>query len=204
MLHSYLNLSYEKLYIDYYMENIQSDNKLTDDILYNIIDHTKLNIIINWKGNKQNLNEKYNRMIPLKDLLKILDNGKIKEKVNFISIQKDISDEEQLLLKKNNIKNMSTIDNNENAFSNSLQIMKKCNLVISTDTSIVHIAGTANIKCCVLLTKGCDWRWTRNDEHTKWYPKLKLFRQNQIHDWHTVISELKLYILHLINENKNE
>ena len=50
MLHSYLNLSYEKLYIDYYMENIQSDNKLTDDILYNIIDHTKLNIIIKLKS----------------------------------------------------------------------------------------------------------------------------------------------------------
>ena len=48
-------------------------------------------------------------------------------------------------------------------------------LVITTDTSVPHLAGTIGARSWVLLHRPSDWRWTANGESTPWYPKLKLF-----------------------------
>ena len=54
--------------------------------------------------------------------------------------------------------------------------------------------NSLDIKTYVLLTLGCEWRWT-NDKTTNWYPKAHLLRQTELSNWTTVISELK-EILH--------
>ena len=71
--------------------------------------------------------------------------------------------------------------------------MKNVDLVISTDTSIIHFAGSMGIKSVCLLTIGNDWRWT-SDVKTNWYPDIKLLRQNKFNDWSNVINELNDYI----------
>ena len=63
----------------------------------------------------------------------------------------------------------NVIDNDGDAFKDTLTILKKVDLVISTDTSLTHIAATANVKCWALLTTGCDWRWiTDNINNTSY------------------------------------
>ena len=66
------------------------------------------------------------------------------------------------ILEKYNVKDLSEIidNDNEKAFYDSVTIMKNVDLVISTDTSIIHLAGSMGIKSVCLLTIGNEWRWT--------------------------------------------
>ena len=46
-----------------------------------------------------------------------------------------------------------------------------------TDTSLVHLSANLNVKTFVLLTLGCEWRWTSDAKTTNWYPESILIRQ---------------------------
>lgn len=185
MLLHMLNLTYETVYVDYYLEKVIGNPiNLTD-----IINVNKKNVIINWSGNKLNIMERYNRSIELKQLIPLFT--QFAETINFISIQQSLSQTEIDILNKYNIKNCGqSIDKDGDAFKDSITILRAADIVISTDTSLVHLAGTMNLKCWCLLTFGCDWRWVGDDN--KWYPKVKLLRQQKVSIWDNVISELAI------------
>jgi len=183
MLMYHLNLTYETIYIDYYLENINGNPIDTS----NILDTNKRNIIINWCGNKTNIMERYNRSIELVKLVPVFK--EYTSTVNWISIQKVVSNEERYILNENNVKNYGdAFDNDGDAYKDTVTLLKGVDLVITTDTSLVHLAGTMNIPCWCLLTIGCDWRWTY--EKNNWYPNVKTFRQNRLSNWDNVISEV--------------
>jgi hypothetical protein len=184
MLFSYLNLHYSNIYIDYYLEFLPNSN-LT---LKTYLNKNKSNVIINWCGNKLCSHEKHNRSIYLNKLSNLFK--KTNSFINWICVQKNVSQEEKSILNKYNVKYIGDqIDNDADCYKDTITILKQVDLVISTDTSLVHIAGTANILCWCLLVKGCDWRWT-NDETTKWYPNIKLIRQTNVSNWTDVIDKV--------------
>lgn len=67
-------------------------------------------------------------------------------------------------------------------------------LVITTDTSIAHLAGAMGKPVWILLPRIADWRWMEDVETTPWYPTARLFRQRRRGDWgevqERVITEL--------------
>lgn len=63
-------------------------------------------------------------------------------------------------------------------------------LVISTDTSIAHLAGAMGKSVWILLPHIADWRWMENIETTPWYPTARLFRQQKRGDWHGVLNRV--------------
>jgi hypothetical protein len=166
--------SFNKLFIDYYLEPL---------LIKNTIKKNKKNIIINWSCNKTNVEKKHNCSIPLEELITICDNNEY----NWFSVQKNTTEQERELLEKANVIHLN-LDNDGHAFKDTIELLGNIDLVISVDTSIVHIAGTANVDCWCLLTVGCEWRWTWKN---KWYPKVKLFRQEQLYDWSNVLDSIK-------------
>lgn len=64
-------------------------------------------------------------------------------------------------------------------------------LLITTDTSVPHLAGTIGAKSWVLLHQPTDWRWTADKEVTPWYPQMRLFRQKTKGVWTTLIDEVE-------------
>lgn len=176
----------EKEYWDinnnYYLKNIVGSNIS----LNNIINKNKKNIVINWSGNKANQNE-HIRTIDLKLLVNVL---KKHNNLNYISINKNLNDKEKRILKDNNILDLSNIiDNCNNSFYDTISILNNIDLVVSTDTSIVHLAGSMGIETICLLTTIREWRWT-NDENSNWYPKMKLLRQKELSNWNNVLELL--------------
>ena len=200
MLMYYLDLTYETMYTDYYLTCLPESQICLDDIIV----PTKKNIVINWHGNYENSCEKYNRGMNLSSMIPLFENESLSN-INWISVQKEVNKEEIDILKKYNVKNLyNVIDNDGDAFKDTLTILKKVDLVISTDTSLTHIAATANVKCWALLTTGCDWRWmTDNTNICTWYPKIKLIKQKSIGQWGSVITKVVKALIIIETKNTN-
>lgn len=183
----YLDIDYDKVkntFIPYKDKiNIEIGDKC-QTILNNIKPNT---YILNWKGNSKNPHEKHNRMMNLINALPLLKN----KSVNWLVLSKDINQQEMKILKKYNIAYVGKIIDKDRAFYDTITILNHKNIdgVISTDTSLPHLSLSLDIKTYVLLTTGCEWRWTR-DEKTNWYPKAILIRQEKHGDWSRPIQQL--------------
>jgi hypothetical protein len=168
-LHYALELDYKDIYIDYFPE---LPSYPVDVLLY-----TKPIMVINWKGNSDNSHERHNRSIPLSKCIPLFECNHIQ----WITITQDITSEEQLLLDQYNVKSYS-LDQSDESFRYSISILKQIQGMITTDTSLAHLCGTLGINTYVLLSAGCDWRWTKN-KTTNWYPNVTLIRQSKPFEW---------------------
>jgi tetratricopeptide (TPR) repeat protein len=74
-----------------------------------------------------------------------------------------------------------------NDFADTAAVMCRMDLVLTTDTSIAHLAGAMGLPVWVMLQFMPDWRWMRHREDSPWYPTMRLFRQNKPGDWEDVI-----------------
>jgi len=75
-------------------------------------------------------------------------------------------------------------------FSNTAALCECLDLVISMDTSIVHLNAALGNKTWVVLPFDCDWRWMIDREDNPWYRTVRLFRQNSRGDWNGVFERV--------------
>jgi len=69
-------------------------------------------------------------------------------------------------------------------------LMATLDMVITTDTSIAHLAGAMGKPVWILLPHLSDWRWMQQTETTPWYPTARLFRQSAPGDWDGVLDRV--------------
>ncbi len=77
-----------------------------------------------------------------------------------------------------------------NAFLDAAAVMRCLDLVITSDTSIAHLAGALGCPTWVALKHMPDWRWLLDREDSPWYPTLRLFRQREPGDWEDVFERM--------------
>jgi len=58
----------------------------------------------------------------------------------------------------------------DGAFVDRAAIMQHLDLVITSDTSVAHLAGALGRPVWVRLSTGCDWRWLVGRHDSLWYP----------------------------------
>ena len=64
-------------------------------------------------------------------------------------------------------------------FEDTIAILHNIDLLITIDTSIVHIAGVLNIKAWLLLGYVSDWRWFDDENICHWYNSVELVRMKE-------------------------
>jgi tetratricopeptide (TPR) repeat protein len=91
------------------------------------------------------------------------------------------------------------IDETQGAFMDTAAIMMNLDLVITSDTSIPHLAGALGIPVWLVLPNAPDWRWLLDRTDSPWYPTMRLFRQKQPGDWAGVFSDVQIAVQNLLN-----
>ncbi|QNI41237.1 tetratricopeptide repeat-containing glycosyltransferase family protein [Synechococcus sp. A15-28] len=71
-------------------------------------------------------------------------------------------------------------------------VVCSCDLIITSATTLCHLAGGLGVPTWTLLQKVPDWRWGAEEYQTGWYESMRLFRQRSDGDWASVIEDIKL------------
>jgi hypothetical protein len=76
-------------------------------------------------------------------------------------------------------------------FADTAALMANLDVIISVDTSVVHMAGALGRRVFTLLPFNPDFRWLLDRADSPWYPTMKLFRPARPGDWESVIANVK-------------
>jgi len=142
-----------------------------------------------WAGRPEHFNDA-NRSIALDTLAPLAASG-----ASFLSIQKGPKAAEA----KSPPSGMQLTDLSDEIadFDDTAAILSIADLLVSVDSSPVHLAGALGRPAWVLLPLLPDWRWLTDRNDTPWYPGHRLFRQTARSDWASVIAALSGELLML-------
>lgn len=159
-------------------------------------------VAIHWQGNPKFEKSNYSqgRSMPLMTMQKL---GSIKD-VEYLSLQKGKAAKE---LSNDNLLPMV---NGQELFSQSMNFedtaaaLACCDLLISTDSSVVHLAGAMGIPVWVALSWVPEWRWGLSGTKSLWYEKAYLFRQKKAGDWDQVIDDIRRKLKNELSRKGNK
>ena len=137
-----------------------------------------------WAGQVKHANDR-NRSIDLKVLEPLL----ALDGVSFVSIQRELRDNDAGLLAQH--ANVVHLGGELIDMADTAAVAALVDLVIAVDTSVVHLAGSLGRPTWVMLPFTPDWRWTLTGEQSPWYPQMRLFRQPAIADWQNVVVNVR-------------
>jgi hypothetical protein len=141
------------------------------------------------------------RSIPLKHFTPLAEVPEIQ----LISLQKGPGTEQlQALATTDHPPLVFPLDEAAGPFMDTAAIMQNLDLIICSDTVIVHLAGALGVPVWVALPAVPDWRWLLEREDSPWYPTLRLFRQNRTGDWTEVFQRLAKELARLVSSSKTD
>ncbi|MFV1966392.1 MAG: FkbM family methyltransferase [Pirellulaceae bacterium] len=91
------------------------------------------------------------------------------------------------------------LDGEAGPFMDTMAIMKNMDLIVTSDTSIPHLAGALDLPVWMALSVAPDWRWLLERDDSPWYPSMRLFRQQQLGDWEEVFARIADALRHRIS-----
>jgi len=144
-----------------------------------------LRVGVCWQGNKGAIDR--GRSFPLAALSALSQAG-----VRLISLQK--GDGAAQLAKLPDGLRVETLgeafDAGPDAFLDSAAVLSLCDLVVTSDTAMAHLAGALGVTTWVALKAVPDWRWLTEGGSSRWYPTMRLFRQTSRGNWGPVFGEM--------------
>jgi len=149
---------------------------------------------IAWQGNPQYPGDK-SRSIPLSQFapLAALDG------VTLFSLQQGFGVEQiESLAGEFLVLELGGRGNEKLDFPNTAALACQLDLVVTSDTSIAHLAGALAVPVWVALPLVADWRYLLDREDSPWYPSMRLFRQTTRGDWSTVFCRIAGHLAPLL------
>ena len=136
---------------------------------------------INWQGNpgveKTSLK---GRSLPLEAFATIMETTT----VTFLSLQKGFGSEQlaDCPFRHRFVRCQEEINRTWD-FVETAAIIANCDLVITSDTVVAHLAAGMGQPTWLLLTTVPEWRWGMEGDTSFWYPSMRLFRQRERGNW---------------------
>lgn len=135
--------------------------------------NAKLDIGVTWSGNPDHVNDKYRSTTP-----------------NYFRDLANFGDLYTLNPTESGTRGFTALKSGN--WGETISELSKLDLVITVDTSIVHLCGSLGMPCwLVLALKNNDFRWGDSScgYSNKWYPSVKVFRNKG--SWEEVFERVK-------------
>ncbi|VVE54504.1 glycosyltransferase [Pandoraea communis] len=149
-----------------------------------------------WAGRPEHANDS-NRSMPLEQLAPLGASG-----ATFLSIQKGPASA-QANTPPDGMSIMPLSDEIRD-FEDTAAILHLADLLISVDSSPVHLAGGMGRAVWVLLPFVPDWRWLLDRDDTPWYPGMRLFRQEARAQWAPVVERMAQALKQFVAEWRDD
>ncbi len=146
------------------------------------LSNLKLNIAIAISGNPNHKNN-HNRSIGIEFFDQLCDIA------NIYILQKDLSSRSLAFISTKDY--FFSLGDLVYDFRDSASIIEAMDLVISVDTSLIHLAGAMGKKAFLLLPYAPEWRWLLERSDSPWYKSVKIFRQLKEGEWTRVIEDMR-------------
>ncbi|WP_449380217.1 tetratricopeptide repeat protein [Bradyrhizobium sp. UFLA05-112] len=144
-----------------------------------------LRVGVVWSGNPKHRGDRQRSIAAAALLPELLTPG-----VRLYGLQKDVrpADHAALLELSHAVTDLSP---HLNDLADTAAALCALDLLISVDTSVVHLAGALGRPVWTLLPFTPDWRWLLKREDSPWYPTARLYRQERRNDWSGVFERLR-------------
>src|SRR5439155_351372 len=76
-------------------------------------------------------------------------------------------------------------------FEELAALVQGLDVVVSVQTSLVHLAGALGVEALVMLPSVPEWRYMADVPSMPWYRSVRLYRQPAAGDWTPVIGEVR-------------
>ena len=128
-----------------------------------------------WNGAPWHEND-HNRSAPLDAIAPLFETS-----ADFVSLQKVHRPDDMERLGR--IPSMRCFGESFTDFAEVAAVIEHCDLVVTVDTAVAHLAGALGKTVLILLPHFADWRWMEGGEGSPWYPSARLLRQTSFGDW---------------------
>ena len=137
-----------------------------------------------WSGNPLHVNDR-NRTLPFSTLA-----GLLGVDVDWLCLQREMRAEERASLADDG--RVAFVGDGIADFADTAGLVALCDLVISVDTSVAHLAGAMGRPVWLLVPTPADWRWGTEGEGSPWYAGLRLFRRGRGDSWDGVLAHVRV------------
>jgi Flp pilus assembly protein TadD len=143
---------------------------------------------IGWKGNPSRSIDK-GRSVPLAGFRALA----ALPGVRLVSLQKGYGlDELERLPEGMQVEVLENFDEGPDAFVDTAAVMANMDLVVSSCTSLPHLAGALAKPVWLAAKYVPEWRWGIDGENNAWYPTMRVFRQSTPGDWEVVFARMAM------------
>jgi ADP-heptose:LPS heptosyltransferase len=143
-----------------------------------------LRVGIAWAGSASHINNR-NRSIALSRFAALF----AASNVEFVTLQKELGPGDAAMLRLH--PNVTTVGEELVDFADTAALISLLDVVVSVDTSVVHLAGAIGRPFWLLVPLAPDFRWLLARADSPWYPTARLFRQPAINDWESVFERVR-------------
>ena len=144
----------------------------------------RMRIGIAWAGRKAHQYDA-RRSLRFEQILPLLND----ERMSWVSLQKWAPEDQRPAIPER----VDWLDWTEELtdFADTAALIEALDLVISIDSSMIHLAGALNRPVWMMNRFDSEWRWFRQRSDSPWYPSLRLFNQPAFGDWERVIGAVR-------------
>ncbi len=76
-------------------------------------------------------------------------------------------------------------------FADTAALVAGLDLVLSIDSSMVHLGGALGRPVWMMNRFDAEWRWFRHRADSPWYPAMRIFNQPAFGDWDRVVADVR-------------
>ncbi len=134
-----------------------------------------------WRGHPREY--ELTRSIPIESFSQVLSRGD----TDFVVLLNKLTPEEDAFLEGfGNVLRPAIRD-----FADLASLVADCDLVISVDTAVAHVAGAGGKAALLLSRPDSCWRWGYAGSRSQWYSTVEVLRHPGDLDWDVVLAEAR-------------